>query len=1218
MESGKNTKTGVLSWTPAPKCVSPATSETSEDAWDEEEEQDDDFYAQMEENGIIGLTLVDDPRDAECNGTSSRGPATPEGLAICVVPDMPPDELCSTLDEHLEDVLSPFCDDVCVLKERGHHQAKANERETPKGRKTEQRFSERDSQFDTAQGERDGTEGEWTLRNGPVNNSKESERSSERQFCESPSLIVEANGDCKPRCPTQRASSRPTLPMFSHLCRFTLEEMAAAPGIASETVPDMCFTDFPDTHSLMSCVSSLHHQESSEEEEDQEDALSAQPQSSENSQTGLKKPAPSPGPRSQPRHDAALPRTSSHDKPKEDCHHALRRADECRKAYPNHGVPDLSKVKPRVSFPKGDYKPPKSRWSSKNPPKSLTPEAPVVFKSPADIVKEVLLNTTDGPQPPLDLNKRASAGTVPQEFLSQQKAGILLDQLQEDHGRLLTKYAEAANTIDRLRLEAKVNLYSEQQMPAHAVPSGQHAEPSKFMRLDFPQAQKAQPGAVSPPPSGPSTHIRASSSLFLSSSISKSLESPGNRRVANALFAQADKFLQQLQHFEEFLKSKMPFQMVKGLAQLYQGLDSLEKGYLAARKEHKVQQQQGAEHSHFDPNRELEEFIYQCGRHMDELKERVDRNSRAADSARSLSPEAPKSPACDDSHVESQHTPLSLDSVELPNKEVGPGNVNSSHFKKRCDEQATDVDQSATARLTPTPASSRRRKEVRKSYSSSQCSLAEISASEKRSANLQTGMRRVLSQDGGISPGTDSGFVGSECSHQIWAATHDPCQQRASKRVSGPAEVSSVKPQTIRTSTPSRDSSQSHRRTSREPNEYFQQAMRGSCPGERTQRQRVHHQTDSIRTDSEITHPVSDDIQSDQYEETLLPCSSPSSSCSTVRHHHSDSLKTLRSSERVTCNESSLASQSFKSNAPARIGESPTSKPLSGTNSTPGNSTQHRTSHALRCRDHSSDVSRSSRKKWSIDGNEVEKVTRRTARKRLTHKQQTRRDTTTATEDENAAQRLLVSRSTQTSIAATDIQLSYASDQVQHIKRDNAERADDNDGRTSGVLPCSQCLSHHKVSPESGHREPAQFCSCHCHRCHHCRHSETKTANEQDCCRDSNTSKISSCTTSESPNKAAPPAVCPSLCPTPLLLYLQPQPVHVCTNNTGSPSKVDSSKEEERLRPSPCVVPERSVDDALLAAQKIKDVSKRMVRSLTAGMRSLERLSKSRSNSNSD
>ncbi|XP_019744306.1 uncharacterized protein akna [Hippocampus comes] len=918
METVKNTKTGVLSWTPAPTCVSPATSETSEDAWDEEEEQDDDFYGQMDENGIIGLTLVDDPREhddnAECNGTSSPGHAIPEGLAVCVVPDMPPDELCSTLDERLEDedVLSPFCDDVCVLKERGHNQAKANERETPKGQKTEY-FSQRDSHSDTAQGERDGTE---------------------------------------------------------------------------------------DTHSLMSCVSSLHHQESSEEEEDQEDVLSPQPQSSENSQTGLKKPSPSPGPRSQPCHEAALPRTSSHNKPKEDCRHTPRRADESRKGYPSHWVPDLSKVKPRVSFPKGDYKPPKSRWSSKNPPKSLTPEAPVVFKSPADIVKEVLLNTTDGPQPPLDLNKRTSAGTVPQEFRSHQKADILLDQLQEDHGRLLTKYAEAANTIDRLRLEAKVNLYSEQQMPAHVVPLGQHAEPSKFMRLDFPQAQKAQPSAVSPQPSGPSTHIRASSTLCLSSSISKSLESQGNRKVANALFAQADKFLQQLQHFEEFLKSKMPFQQVKGLTQLYQGLDSLEKGYLAARKEHKVQQQQGAEHSHFDPDRELEEFIYQCGQHMDELKERVDRNSRAADSARSLSPEAQKSPACDDSRAESQHTPLSLDSVKLTNKEVGPGNLNSSH-KKKCDEQATDVDQSPTVHLTPTPAS-RRRKEVRKSCSSSQCSLAEISALEKRSADLQTSPTVHLTPTPASRRRKE---VRKSCSSsQCSLAEISALEKRSADLQTGMRRVLSQPILCLKT--------------------YKVISMKKPSP---------------------------------------VPPQAPPAPLSVV------TMATLLK-RRGPVSDSSQASQSIKSTTPAHIGESRMAKPLSGTNSTQGNCTQHRTSHALRCRDHSSDVGGSSRKKWSIDDNEVEKRLKR----------------------------------------LQDLQL-----------------------HTIGV------------SQQSG----------------------------TTCC------------------------------------------LPVIVSYTVA---VDSSKEEERSRPSPCVVPECSVDEALLAAQKIKDVSKNMVRSLTAGMRSLERLSKSRSNSNSD
>ncbi|XP_049593127.1 uncharacterized protein akna isoform X1 [Syngnathus scovelli] len=1210
METVKNTKAELLS--PAPTCISPTNSEMSEDVCNEEEEQDD-FYNQMDENGIIGLTLVEETQEHDDHTEYNR-----KSFGGREEPDMPPEELNYIFDEHLKDVaiLSPY-----------------------------------------------GAESEWGLPSGPVNNSKEeSEIISEHQFFESPPLI-EADGDCKPQYPTYQASARPTLPIFTRLCH--LEEMAAAPRITSETIPDMFFADGPtdsnslmtcesslhhqdksenteqilgkdaislqsqmrpaDSNSIMSCEFGLHHQESSENEEQidvEEDVISAQQrmtnqETSENSKTGPKKPTHSPTHVSHHCRDAVLPRTSGHNKPKEDCCHSPRRANESRKAYPTHWVPDLSQVKPRVSFPKGDYKPPKSRWSSKNPPKSLTPEAPVVFKSPAEIVKEVLLNTNDGPQPPFDFNKRTSPnGTVPQEFRSQQKAGILLDQLQEDHGRLLTKYAEAANTIDRLRLEAKVNLYSDQPTSAQVMPSGLHVEPSKFMRLDFPQAQKAQPRSFSLQPSGPGTHL-TSSGLCLSASISKSFESQSGQKVANALYAQADNFLQQLQHYEDSLKSNTPFQ--QGLAELYQGLDSLEKGYLSARREHKVLQEQGAEHGHFDPNRELEEFIYQCGRHMDELKERTYQNSHDADSA--LCPQAQKSSPSDNSQAESQHTLLLLDSGDLTKKDVTQVNQNSSDFNKRHGDQTTDINQSSTVHLTYAP-KCRRRKELRKSYSSSQSSLAEINTSEKRSAKPKTGIRRVLSQDGVISPGTDSGFVGSEYSHQIWAENHSSCHQRASKRVSGPAEVSVVKPQIIRTSTPSRDYSQSHRRTLVERSEYFQQEMRRPYPGERNQRQWI-SQTYSIKTDSETTHTAPEDLQSDQYEETL-PCSSPSSSSSSsssstsaVHHHQGDALKTLRSSQVVTCNDSSQALQA-KSITPEHKGENPMTNHRTVTHTTQGNCTQHRTSHPLRSQDPLSEIGGCNRKKWTIDRNEVEKVARRTARKRLAHQQQTR-DTSTATEDVNSACRLLVSRSTQTSIAVADSQPSHTSAQVQHTKRDHTECSDDNDGRTSRVVPCSQCFSHTKVSlekPAGGNQEPAQFCSC--RHCHHCGHSDIKTNNEKDCWKDSNTPRTSSCTRTETLSRAAPPAVCPSLCPTPLLLYLQPQPIHVCTNNAGSPSKVSNCNEEERLRPASCLVPQRSIDDALLAARKMNDRSKRMVRSLTAGLRSLERLSKSHSNSNSN
>ncbi|XP_077354196.1 uncharacterized protein akna isoform X2 [Festucalex cinctus] len=1006
METVENTETEVLSWTPAPTYVSPTTSETAEYEWDEEDEQDDHFCGQMDENGIIGLTVAGETQehddDAERNRILCAGPSSPEDLGGCEVQDLPSEEISYIFNEELDDadVLSTFTDDVFISKEQSYNEDEANKMKTAKGGQKTENFSEKGthSWHDMAQGERAGAEVECGLQNGPVKYSKEeSEIISERQFIDSPSLIVEADGDCKPQCPTYQTSSGPTLPIFTHLCHFTSEEMVA-PGITSETVPG--FTDSPpDPNSLVNCMSSLQHQENSEHKELEEDAVTPHPQpltlnrqrsrSHENTKTGPKNPTRLPTRRSQPCQDAVLSRTSSHNKAKDECCHTPRRSNESRKAYPSHRVPDLSKIKARVSFPKGDYKPPKSRWSSKNPPKPLTPEAPVVFKSPADIVNEVLLNTTDRPQPPFDFYERASiggpSGTVSQEFRSQQKADILLDQLQEDHGKLLTKYAEAANTIDRLRLEAKVNLYSQQPQPVHVMPLEVHVEPSKFIELDFPQAQKAQPSSVSPKTSGAITQLRASSS-GLHLAISKSLECQDSQNMANPLYSEADKFLQQLQHFEDLLKSKTPFQQAKALAQLYKELDSLEKGYLSARKEHKVLQQQGAEHEHFDPNRELEEFIYQCGRHMDELKEKVDQKPSDADSAHPLCPQGQKSSASDDSHLETVHTPLLLDSRELTKKEDGRVNLNSSDFNKPCAEQAADVNQSSTVHLTHAP-HSRRRKEIRKSFSSSQSSLAEMSAPEKRSAKPQTSacIRRVLSQDGVISPGTDSGFVGSDCSHQVWDSTHKSCHHRVSKRASGPAEVSSVKPQTIRTSTPSRDCSQSHKRTSVEPSEYFQQALRRAARRERKQRQWV-NQTDSTRTDSESTHSVSEDIQSDAYEETL-PCSSPSSSSSAVRHRHGDSRKTLRSSQVVIHNDSS---QALQSTTPKHTSET---NPLPVTDSSQGNCTQHRTSHPLRSQEHLTNVSGSSRKKWTIDENEMEKVVRRAARKRLAHKQHTQPDT---------------------------------------------------------------------------------------------------------------------------------------------------------------------------------------------------------------------------------
>ncbi|RMB93502.1 hypothetical protein DUI87_30200 [Hirundo rustica rustica] len=112
----------------------------------------------------------------------------------------------------------------------------------------------------------------------------------------------------------------------------------------------------------------------------------------------------------------------------------------------NHPLPDLSKVEARVKFDQS-YRPPRGRVL---PARPRGPGGPIGFKSPAEIVREVLLSSGEGvsPQPP-------STAALPQEFSSPRQATALVQQLQDDYHKLLTKYAEAENTIDQLRLGAR-------------------------------------------------------------------------------------------------------------------------------------------------------------------------------------------------------------------------------------------------------------------------------------------------------------------------------------------------------------------------------------------------------------------------------------------------------------------------------------------------------------------------------------------------------------------------------------------------------------------------------------------------------------------------------------------------------------------------------------------------------------------------------------------
>ncbi|XP_058613182.1 microtubule organization protein AKNA isoform X2 [Onychostoma macrolepis] len=299
--------------------------------------------------------------------------------------------------------------------------------------------------------------------------------------------------------------------------------------------------------------------------------------------------------------------------------------DDVRKGQLSHPFPDFSKVEPRVRFPKkSGYKPPKSR----QPPhdRTLHPDLPVVFKSPAEIVREVLLSSSDGSpgSPSTSGAHKRLHSTVPEEFRCPQQASTLMQQLQEDYNRLLTKYAEAENTIDRLRLEAKVGLCSEPPKPSTAILSGVIQEASKVITLSFPQAQRAEFGAGSAHLIKQRDH---SESCRKTPTRPSSVNSGSSRRsgsrtadhLTETLTKQTHRFQLQVDAFETLLKNGKlkPCEQIKGQ-------ESLEHAYLDARAQYQMQQQRKGGHVTFDPDRDLEGQIFRSGMRLEELKEQLE------------------------------------------------------------------------------------------------------------------------------------------------------------------------------------------------------------------------------------------------------------------------------------------------------------------------------------------------------------------------------------------------------------------------------------------------------------------------------------------------------------------------------------------------------------------------------------------------------------------
>ncbi|XP_061590457.1 microtubule organization protein AKNA [Cololabis saira] len=1160
MEKRRHKKAGVLFRTPATGCTSPASTEMSEDAQEDEDEEqsqrEDDFGSQMDENGIIGLTEAledvqlgetcgDTHPDCELPGCSPHRTPEREGPMGCLG-DLQHEELNYNLSGHLyctepaggdlqawsscesrssrDDMVKHrtrnlFNDDKCMEKE-------------DKEEGTERDRNDKKHQFAERLGHFGATA---TLAEGYISNRHNEEMSSKQSCCGHLSGL----GPSGHYCQDSQSASPVTASFWPQRFHVTAEELAAARGIDAETFPEMSFSErHPESNCSYSGSKSSSRCEEINHRASPLSAASFSEQVISNHHSRLSNGAteesdkhhngtPSPGKSRKLSPEASVETNTSISKQQSKAGNDGAKVDGSRKGFLSFHTPDFSRVEPKVRFPRDGYKPPRSKRSSTM--KSLSPELP-------------------------------------------------LEQLQEDYNRLLTKLAEAENTIDRLRLEAKVNLYSDLPKPSHSVHSGLKDNASKFLKLDLSQLQRAEISSTSLHPNGLGTQQGSSDAC-------PSTRGPDiqlGKQLSDIIFDLAGKFLQQMQAFEDLLKSEKlnSFEKTKGLAQLTKDLDSLETGYLLARDEHKLLQQRGVETSHFDPGRELEGLIFQCGVRMEELKEQVEQPQHEQPASEAFSsPTLQSSPSFDSCDGgEMLFHPLSpiLPSLVDPGKEAkiakrsnkeevqdeetlhSPDHRpqttsivqdftepvdNQRRFKElsknvphsatlKCDMQHGDKEEEqqaagdirrvvwrTTSPSNPQHTSSspplvsqstmlpvllpRSRRRLWSPPSSSQSSLADITASQKQSSKDDMGSKRVLSQDGIVSPETDSGFVGSETSHLPSAAAPGLLHQRASESVSISQEGSSRRCETGPAAASPPPPTVSHRPIVQK---HRVDSQPGHRPSRRTRQgqwrntqQQINHtepkpassgssefgpESDNIHTGSEVEHsdPYATSVNSLRSSHTSF---SPAALC-----HHGDSLRAQRSGPAADYNEAMQEVLALKAEV-TKLQEKVDS--LVGSENRPSavtpapaqqNCSHHDTStpHIWRQK---SEVNQGWRKTKTVDGVEDDFAQRATTKERSVSAQtQTPLHDILRSSDvefSEAKPQPAVSRCTQTSVTSGSFYPAVFSQGTQTRQHPMSETAYELDSRAPSPRSL-HCLSSFRGHDErGGDREQMRPSSC-CHR----------------------------------------------------------------------------------------------------------------------------------------
>ncbi|KAM9718743.1 uncharacterized protein aknad1 [Menidia menidia] len=275
----------------------------------------------------------------------------------------------------------------------------------------------------------------------------------------------------------------------------------------------------------------------------------------------------------------------------------------------HYPLPDFSKVPPKVKIPKALSGPNRSV-----PPSPRTMHRAQSSPEILEVISRVLEDSVPSPVKAYVFKDN-----------EKQTSPVLVHHLQVEYDKLLTKYAEAENLIDQMRIGTNTQSSSEMLYSEPGVEHVDFDDKGNYMEhlpTHFPLSEDLDEEGI--------THHKEQ--IAVSSNHHEDISSEGERMTAE-LREIISQFMQKVEEFK-FSASSMVVstpekQMM--LRSMMEAQDQLERKYIARKEEHRALEMQNhmglsRNTGTFDPNRLVEGDIFRIGMHLEDIKEMIDKN----------------------------------------------------------------------------------------------------------------------------------------------------------------------------------------------------------------------------------------------------------------------------------------------------------------------------------------------------------------------------------------------------------------------------------------------------------------------------------------------------------------------------------------------------------------------------------------------------------------